>query len=594
MSDRPAPDVPMIQFVVDGRQVEVVDNGFSLLAALRAQLGVRSPKAGCNPQGQCGCCTVLVDGAPRVACVTPARRVAGRTITTVDGLPEEDRQRWADAFLATGASQCGFCTPGIICRLEGLRAKGTAADDLAAVDRALAAHLCRCTGWQTIEEAWTLAVGGSGAAVDGAVDGAIDVAEDAVPIDVVVRDAVVRDAVVRDAVIREVPVPTPVTRDLGAATRRATIEGRTPQRVAADVALGHGGFSEDTAPADALVAMPRTDAGWPGAVDDWAVAASLPEARALAGKIQGRHGTVEPTPPIELPPGDWDLTLRTGWVEPAYLETDASWCVPGGEPSTVLANGGAFGGKLSSMVGAISRQLADLHGRPVRAVLSREDVVRLGPKRPPMAAGLRADGTGVIRVARTAGIADAIASVLPGVRIEEVDIIGPPTSASIRAAGRAEASVLRAVLEARAAGTVGSDGTGSGSNRTRVVSPEGAEATAEVCDDHVLRISLRCGRVLDEVVLRSYAIGAAHMALGWVLSEGLAVDADGVIGDLTIRSFGVLRAADTPAIEVLLHDEDAEPVNGSDAVFAAVAAAVWMEQGCPTIWPTRGSVTAGR
>jgi ferredoxin len=104
MSDRPAPDVAMIQFVVDGQQVEVVDNGFSLLAALRAQLGVRSPKAGCNPQGQCGCCTVLVDGSPRVACVTPARRVAGRSITTVDGLPEADRQLWADAFLAVGAS----------------------------------------------------------------------------------------------------------------------------------------------------------------------------------------------------------------------------------------------------------------------------------------------------------------------------------------------------------------------------------------------------------------------------------------------------------------------------------------------------------
>ncbi len=543
MSDRPAPNVAMIQFVVDGQQVEVIDNGFSLLAALRAQLGVRSPKAGCNPQGQCGCCTVLVDGSPRVACVTPARRVAGRSITTVDGLPEADRQRWADAFLAVGASQCGFCTPGIICRLEGLRAKGTAADDLAAVDRALAAHLCRCTGWQTIEEAWALAVG-------------------------------------------EVSALEPKPRDLDAASRRAAIEGRTPQRVAIDVALGQGGFSEDTAPVGALVAMPRTDAGWPGSIEDWAVAPSLPEARALAGKVQGRHGTIEPAPPIDIAPGEWDLTLRTSWVEPAYLETDAAWCEPGGEPSSVLANGGAFGGKLTSMVGEMARLLADANGRTVRAVLSREDVVRLGPKRPPMAAALRADGTGVIRVVRTAGVVEAINAVFPKVTVEEIDVVGPSTSIAIRSAGWAEAAVLRAVLAARAAAADGS----SSANLIRVVAPEGAEATAEISSDGIVRIELRCGRILDEVVLRSYVIGAAHMALGWVLSEGLAVDADGVIGDLTIRSFGVLRASEMPPVAVTLHDEDAEPVNGSDAVFAAVAAAVWMQQGCASDWPTGGSL----
>jgi xanthine dehydrogenase small subunit len=119
---------PPLQLEVDGRQVEVPDVGQSLLAVLREDLGLRSPKDGCSPQGQCGCCTVLVDGSPRVACVTPARRVAGRTITTADGLAEGSAAHWADAFTATGASQCGFCTPGIICRLEGLRAKDPTAD----------------------------------------------------------------------------------------------------------------------------------------------------------------------------------------------------------------------------------------------------------------------------------------------------------------------------------------------------------------------------------------------------------------------------------------------------------------------------------
>jgi CO/xanthine dehydrogenase Mo-binding subunit len=291
--------------------------------------------------------------------------------------------------------------------------------------------------------------------------------------------------------------------------------------------------------------------------------------------------------PIELPEGAWDLTLRTSWVEPAYLETDASWCEPGGEPFTSLANGGAFGGKLSTMVGDIARRLADEHGQAVRAVLSREDVVRLGPKRPPIAAALRADGTGVIRVARTPGIAAAITSMLPDVQVEEIDLPGPPTSADIRAAGWAEAAVLRAVLDARAAGDAGdADGGTNGSRSVCVVAPNGARAEASVDADGTVRVEVWCGAVLDAVVLRSYVIGAAHMATGWVRTEGLAVDPDGVIGDLTIRSFGVLRSSDTPPVEVTLHDDETEPINGSDAVFAAVAAAVWLADGCIADWPT--------
>jgi len=91
-----------ITLVVDGREVEVDDDGSSLLEVLRERLGNHSPKDGCSPQGQCGCCTVLVDGAARVACVTPARRVAGRAITTAAGLAEEERAAWASAFVAGG------------------------------------------------------------------------------------------------------------------------------------------------------------------------------------------------------------------------------------------------------------------------------------------------------------------------------------------------------------------------------------------------------------------------------------------------------------------------------------------------------------
>jgi CO/xanthine dehydrogenase Mo-binding subunit len=208
----------------------------------------------------------------------------------------------------------------------------------------------------------------------------------------------------------------------------------------------------------------------------------------------------------------------------------------------------------------------------VRVLLGREDVVRLGPKRPPVAGGARADGTGVLRVVRTPGIAEAIATVAPGLVVEEVDVAGPPTSLALRAAGWAEAVVLLA----GARGTAGP-----------VTDPlTGAVAEAAIDAGGSVRVRVAGGAPLDEVVLRSYATGAAHMALSWVSSEGIAVDEDGVVHDLTIRSFGILRAVDTPPIEVTVEPGDGPPLRSSDAVFAAVAAAAWLHAGVPTDWPT--------
>lgn len=508
-----------VQFEVDGRQVEVPDVGASLLDVLREQVGALTAKDGCSPQGQCGCCTVLVDGAPRVSCVTPARRVAGRQVTTLAGLAPEERERWTSAFLATGASQCGFCTPGIVVRFAALHDKGVAAGD-PAVARALQAHLCRCTGWRTILDAYAVADG--------------------------------------------VPVPLPGGRDLDAASRRATIEGRAAQQVGRAAVLGEAGFAADTAPDGALVALPD-------GVGGWVVAESLVEARALAGKVQGRRTTIEARHPVAVPEGSWDARLATTWVEPAYLETDASWCEPGGEPASPLANGGAFGAKVGSSAPAVARELADRHGRAVRVLVPREHTVAHGAKRPPLAGGARADGSGAIRVAATPGIAEAISAVAPGFSVEEVAVAGPPTSAQLRAAGWAEAVALLA---------------GARGRLDPVTSPDGAVAEAEVAPDGTIGVRVSCGDPLDEVVLRSYCVGAAHMALSWVTSESLAVDDAGSVHDLTIRSFGVLRAVDTPPIEVEVDSTGGPPVNGSDAVFAAVAAATWLHQGCPPAWPT--------
>ncbi|MEM9654281.1 MAG: 2Fe-2S iron-sulfur cluster-binding protein [Actinomycetota bacterium] len=537
-----------LTFTVNGAEVSVPDVGESLLAVLRERLGLTSVKDGCSPQGQCGCCTVLVDGKPRVACVTPARRIRGRSIQTTEGLTEERRTAWGDALCRTGGSQCGFCTPGIVMRLEGTavalaqksggRATGGDQADQPnrqgerdAVNQALLAHLCRCTGWQTIHEAWELLRG------DGRPTGPGESGQQG-------------------------------ERDLDAAGERAALEGRAVQRVSPLVALGQAGFAADTAPADALIAVADQ-------TGQWVVADTLTEARTAAGKVQGRRTTASHRWPLDVPSGEWAATLRTTWVDGAYLETDASWCVPGGQPFTSVANGGAFGAKSDSpeagelAIRNVARTLADTHDRPVLVLASREDTAAGAPKRPPVAGGMDPDGRGVLRVVETPGIAEAVRRVAPLLTVEEVPVPGPPTSAALRSAGWAEAEVLLA----------GATGT------TRPVSgPDGGTAEA-VVEDGVIKVVVGCGPALDAVVLRSYCIGAAHMAWSWLTSEAMLVDENGAVHDLTIRSFGVLRAVDTPPIEVEIVDTEGPSVNGSDAVFAAVAAAGWLVHDCQPDWP---------
>ena len=109
-------------------------------------------KDGCAPEGSCGACTVMVDGRAVVSCAQPAARVEGRTVVTLEGLPEESRARWAAAFTSNGASQCGFCSPGIVMKAEAFldRVPDPSRDDIA---RALAGNLCRCTGYVKVIDA---------------------------------------------------------------------------------------------------------------------------------------------------------------------------------------------------------------------------------------------------------------------------------------------------------------------------------------------------------------------------------------------------------------------------------------------------------
>ncbi len=556
---------------VNGVAVSADPAHTTLLELLREQLQLYSVKDGCAPQGQCGCCTVLVDGQPRVACVTPLRRVAGREVTTIDGLDPATRTAWAQAFSDCGASQCGFCSPGIIIRLvaEAARAHPQPA-------HALLAHLCRCTGWLPILDAYEQVT-----AVPVALPGRpqhhndgehLSQPDRTEPADQQRRDLAVPAGPAAE--LSAVPAVAPLGPNTGPALR-AQLEAHVAQVVGPVVALGGGGFAADLAPAEALVAVPDRAGGW-------AVGESLALARLAAGTVQGRRSTVEAAHPVALPDGDWDRVLQTSWVDPGYLEPDASWCLPGGIPADPAGNGGDFGAKADSPVTAVAKRLATLHGRAIRVHLTREDVIRLGAKRPPLAAGIDlATRRVVIHVARTPGVVAALLAGLGNdhgfqVDLHELDVPGPPTSLAPRRAGWAEGVALRAAL-------LGETGPvhqpGGGWARARVVIAEDGRATIDA--------EVGAGTALAEEVLRSYCTGAIHMALSWVTSERINVDRDGHPLDLTLRSLGVLRAVDMPAVRLRMGPpSDGPPLAVSDALFAATAAAVWAHQGWPPQWPT--------
>jgi aldehyde oxidoreductase len=142
-----------VEFVLNGTPVSVRADHPHLLAALREELDVTSPKDGCSPSGQCGCCTVMIDGKVQISCTYSVDKVAGKQVTTLEGVDADERQRFADAFASCGGLQCGYCIPGIVMRAKAqIDKKGAALerDDMA---RHLGAHLCRCTGYVKVLDA---------------------------------------------------------------------------------------------------------------------------------------------------------------------------------------------------------------------------------------------------------------------------------------------------------------------------------------------------------------------------------------------------------------------------------------------------------
>jgi 4-hydroxybenzoyl-CoA reductase subunit gamma len=143
----------LLSLVLNGRRREdAIGETTLLLDYLRETLGLLGAKRGCDG-GECGACTVLVDGEPALACLTLAARCEGRKIETIEGMASAGRlSRLQQAFHEKLGAQCGYCTPGMIMSAEALLRRNPNPDE-AEIREALGGNLCRCTGYVKIIEA---------------------------------------------------------------------------------------------------------------------------------------------------------------------------------------------------------------------------------------------------------------------------------------------------------------------------------------------------------------------------------------------------------------------------------------------------------
>jgi xanthine dehydrogenase molybdenum-binding subunit len=435
-----------ISFTLNGRPAEVRDDHPHLLAALREELDVTSAKDGCSPSGQCGCCTVLVDDKAVVACQVSLEKVTGRSVVTLEGFDPDERERFAAAFAATGALQCGFCTPGIVVRLKALLDRKGDQLTRSEASRHLGAHLCRCTGYAKILDAvevlasgkmppapTTGGIGGRASRyegparalgaksfvddlrVPGMLHGALRLAEHARAVVVRVDTAAARAAPGVAAVLTAADVPGelrvgisatdwPVfipeggcTSYLGDVLAMVVADSRQRARHAAElVEIEYRPLRPLTDPVAALV--DAEDATWqlPGNVLARAayrrgdVGAALGAAAHTVHEVfttqRVEHAFLEPESTLAVPRADGTLQVFSGgqgvWDDRRQIASVLA--VP---ESQVLveqvANGGAFGGKEDMSNQAQTALAAWLLRRPVKCTLSREESLLLHPKRHP-------------------------------------------------------------------------------------------------------------------------------------------------------------------------------------------------------------------
>ena len=142
--------MPLLQFTLNGKPTEVeAAPGELLVNVLRDKLGLIGTKIGCG-EGECGACTVLVDGVSTLSCIYPALKAQGRSLTTIEGL--EGRHPVQEAYIEHFASQCGYCTPGFIMATVALLQENPQ-PTRPEILRGLSGNLCRCTGYYQIIDA---------------------------------------------------------------------------------------------------------------------------------------------------------------------------------------------------------------------------------------------------------------------------------------------------------------------------------------------------------------------------------------------------------------------------------------------------------
>ncbi|WP_103381179.1 (2Fe-2S)-binding protein [Pseudonocardia dioxanivorans] len=149
-----------VTLTVNGRQAQVeVEPAETLLGMLRERLRLTGTKEGCN-EGECGACTVLVDGLPVDSCIYSAAATSGRSVETVEGLADDDLGRELQAaFVAAGGVQCGFCTPGFLTTLVAVLRENPEPSE-PELREALAGNICRCTGYSQILDAVAATISG--------------------------------------------------------------------------------------------------------------------------------------------------------------------------------------------------------------------------------------------------------------------------------------------------------------------------------------------------------------------------------------------------------------------------------------------------
>ena len=436
----------MTSFQLNGQTVAVSDGHEHLLAALRDELGVISPKDGCAPSGQCGCCTVLVGDKARVACQTSLERVTGEEVTTLEGFDDAELRRYCEAFAVHGALQCGFCIPGIVVRAKALIDKKGPALTRDETARHLGAHLCRCTGYIKILDAiQDLAAGtklvpnapkGVGSrgikyeaealaagvrpfiddmVVDGLLYGALKLSDharaDVVTIDTAAAQAVEGVVAVFTAadipgemrvglIHKDWPVMVPEggrTSYLGDVLAVVVAQDRTTAiRAAGLLRVEYQVHKPKTDPI--RVVVDEEDAVWGlkgnvlstssyqrGAVDA-AIETSAHVVKETFQTQRVEHAFLEPESTLAVPTDD-GLYVYTGG-QGIWDDRNDIARVLGVDPSVIttelVSNGGAFGGKEDLSNQVHTALSAWLLGRPVQITLSREQSLLMHPKRHPI------------------------------------------------------------------------------------------------------------------------------------------------------------------------------------------------------------------